>query len=1247
MRFFVIIGFVFCVLLGTGVGSVWFFLHQHGGLSGYVTTMLMREVKGLEAQIARMDWRMDWSQLALIVAAHDTRLQYQRHDVTIPEIDFIFTPRVIRTRMPTALVILTDEITLKQQTDRWSFGSDYFWLEERLQAGDASAPYIFGFSEGGGESGTAFWPQNLAQNLQRFQLQVGRVHVITQAAETISFGDVHVSARLNHTQLGTDKPADMVHIHARMHQLAPPDKTRPQLEFQAQMRLSAQDMVFAFDMSDVDIALLRDLAPDLAPHISTLEQYGLSLIAGRLSGQVTGGMLTSLAGDLTTKAGVMHTPHWLAEIPPAQLAFDHLSLNFDYSPHASPAPGPKETGPEEGESEETGPEETKIDRLDIRGAALHLSNGQTLNVSADIGMRDGQVIDGVGMLSASDIDMGLLLENWPAGQAPTLRRQIQEYSSGGYLKTLKIDFDALYDPDSAQIHFNALQVSSVLNSLRLNYKGGVYDALVGTLNGDLGFDIDAAGEVQNVTLDLTLTDGFAQLKTYEDTVKIPAMAIALDYQPDALIVHNLTADFAEAGDLTLTGQHLIKQGKKHIALSLSSQHIATDLLRALWPSHIGTRTLGWIDRHLRAGFMRQAQIDMRFDEKDEWLYLTHIAGKTDFADVRFAFQQGQPHALLTGILQFSDNHLFVDLKSGQAGTQKAKSGYVQFGPLAHNLDNSPPLDSPPLDRQLRVELDMAGDIKDLLDLWPYAPLDTALTFNPHADTAAPISLKRPPLNLAGQSTLHLDLSGWVHPDGKTILRSFDADLVMQALSLSGFSQEAASDWPLTGDASMHLNMRRLHSADEARVNLEMDFTELAIENAALGWAKLGGEPGIFTSQLVFASGRLTHIEAIHLDAKVLKARGRIALNQHGLPSHGFFEDLVFPGNDLKMILFERRDNGDIKMIAEGALLNLVPLRRDSAIKRGLNIKFDVTADRIVVGPKVRFSGNLKGETRADGTGAADLSGSLFLQDTPFITEASITTAFGRGGERLHGVGLIGGAEVRIDYGPDTPSEIKDASAGDQNIQNTPPLPRLKISSENGGRVLAGLGITDTIRNGRLDLTTRFLDDNYTRYHTDIHIEQFQVIKTPSAIRVFSVLSLLGLYGLVEGEGTNFVMGDAQIFSNALSHELKQVRAAGFAIGISLLGKYDKQTRQIDVSGNIVPANVLSELIGKLPLFGELLTGVDKAGLLVTQFSMKGDIDDPEVTTNPLAHAPGLLRDIFSPDWLGVERDRIFGTSKNP
>jgi len=98
----------------------------------------------------------------------------------------------------------------------------------------------------------------------------------------------------------------------------------------------------------------------------------------------------------------------------------------------------------------------------------------------------------------------------------------------------------------------------------------------------------------------------------------------------------------------------------------------------------------------------------------------------------------------------------------------------------------------------------------------------------------------------------------------------------------------------------------------------------------------------------------------------------------------------------------------------------------------------------------------------------------------------------------------------------------------------------------------------------------------------------------------------------------------------------------------VVGMYDSNTKQADISGNLVPINLISDIIGNVPLIGTILTGIDNSGLLVTQFRVDGDVDDLNVEVNPVSLlVPGLFRDLFSPNWLESEADRIFDKQKTP
>ena len=412
------------------------------------------------------------------------------------------------------------------------------------------------------------------------------------------------------------------------------------------------------------------------------------------------------------------------------------------------------------------------------------------------------------------------------------------------------------------------------------------------------------------------------------------------------------------------------------------------------------------------------------------------------------------------------------------------------------------------------------------------------------------------------------------------------------------------------------------------VALALDLNDASIDVPALAWVKLPAEEGRVATRLILRKGKLVSIEDIDLVAGSLEAAGRVDFGQRGDGSFGLtqavFERLTWPGNDIRTMTLSQDENQHWVVEAEAVQIDLVPLRRNLGIGEGRPVSFDILADQIFVGDGITLSGHVTGTKAGGGGGEASFSGNLIYNKKPLINESELQLSFGKGGDFVNGVGVIGGAETTLTY-----------TAADGKV------PELTLASENGGGTLKGLRVTDTIRSGEMFLKTRFID-GYDNFDTNMRITNFSVVEAPAAVRAFSVLAPIGLYNLVEGEGTGFAWGEAVIEKRGSEVILRQVTGRGQAVSVAFVGKYDRSTRIVDVSGNLVPASFLSQIIGVIPLVGEILTGIDKAGLFVTQFRVKGDVDDPDTSVTPASIVPGLLRDLFSPSWIRREGDRILG-----
>jgi hypothetical protein len=74
---------------------------------------------------------------------------------------------------------------------------------------------------------------------------------------------------------------------------------------------------------------------------------------------------------------------------------------------------------------------------------------------------------------------------------------------------------------------------------------------------------------------------------------------------------------------------------------------------------------------------------------------------------------------------------------------------------------------------------------------------------------------------------------------------------------------------------------------------------------------------------------------------------------------------------------------------------------------------------------------------------------------------------------------------------------------------------------------------------------------------------------------------------------------------------------------------DFRNHSVSLGGTYVPLSGLNRVLAGIPIFGELLTGPRKDGVIGITFAVDGPMGKPNVIINPLSMvAPGVLREIF-------------------
>ncbi len=146
------------------------------------------------------------------------------------------------------------------------------------------------------------------------------------------------------------------------------------------------------------------------------------------------------------------------------------------------------------------------------------------------------------------------------------------------------------------------------------------------------------------------------------------------------------------------------------------------------------------------------------------------------------------------------------------------------------------------------------------------------------------------------------------------------------------------------------------------------------------------------------------------------------------------------------------------------------------------------------------------------------------------------------------------------------------------------------------------------------------------------MENFTVVKAPALAQLLNAMSLGGLMQQLQGQqGLPFEKLEADFEwrfrdgGNLLL--IEDGRTSGSSIGLTFEGTIDQQKNQTNIGGTIVPMSGINNLIGSIPLIGDILTG--GGALIAATYTFRGPIKEPRVAVNPLSVlTPGIIRRIL-------------------
>lgn len=1203
--------------------SVNYYIQSKGGLAAFASQSLSNNALGIQVDVSTANFKLNGNR-SIDVTLGDIMVKKEDQQIVIPEALFQFSWRSLYSFSPEKIIIQSSDMVLFKDSAGIAVGGAPSWFTDQIsdqisgqinEAMDASAPL----------SVFPFW----LQGVREFTITGNQLSLYDRAVpdKPISqWADISLSI----VPLFQN---DSHQLNVRAIAVEKVDGRRSG-QFNIEVVADLFSSLNAFNAKLQDISV-RSIEPFLSLP-NAVQDTAKTKISGNFAGSSDGFHLQNVNADIVLKdAAISH------EAFGGDVKLQEFSADVKYSAQ---------------------------DRLLIvKSSNLKLEDERQFDFSGQfygVGLPD---VSFKGSVFAQDIPVEQVREHAAARAPSSPLTQISSSISGGRFQTVTAEFSGMLTglQKDAQpvLNLSDIKMTGDFINLRLDYSYGQYQQLVGTLKGKLEVDVLTPGAIDRVLVSVAMTDGRLRVEDFPEIVRIPKADLAIRATPDRVSLSRLDIQTADKGSVSVQAERVAENNHFTTELSATSAFIDGAFVSAIWPHGIAPLSRKFVTGKFNAGRIENAEMKLAIKEAEKPI-ITEMLGHFDYRDAAFDWLSGLPAmAIGDSRVTFQNNSLTVTSKNSKAGSVDITAAEVQISPLIRPAGTEQKLDivlrgkgsehtilqllgHPRVNQLSKLGLDKLN---------PKAELDFRFAADAALKPQTPLKLKNIvvgaelsdasfdnlPLNIdLKKGALELDVQG-----GKIQL-SGNAELLEVPTQFSFFAT-ANGDITLNAAMQPHINLQEFVSgflpislenqlgADISlsgnmrdknfQADITSDISSVALYVEQLEWGKLSGEAGQFKGMITVEQNKLAKIDVERFKAAGLDTKGRVLFDRQGKLREVFVDGFVMPGTTLSSVIIERDSDAGYRLFAEGSKLDISHLTKFASGGTHPAFSFDVTAEEIKLGDGLKVSGNVVGSKKPQAQGEAVLQGTVTTDGITRLDQTSLTIGFGTGGFTAQGTSLIGGAEARLNY-----KTLEDGSK------------QLYILSENAGRVLDGLSITDAIKGGKLELKTIFSNQDRAISETTIIVDDFRLVKGAKAVRVYAVLFPTGLFSLFEGEGTFFNKGEAVIESNAGKHRITSLRAAGASVGLGLVGAYDTNSGQVDISGNLVPINAVSDVIGFVPLLGEILTGIDKSGLLVTQFSVKGPVDDLDVNVNPVSLlVPGLLRDLFSPNWLDSEAERIF------
>lgn len=740
-------------------------------------------------------------------------------------------------------------------------------------------------------------------------------------------------------------------------------------------------------------------------------------------------------------------------------------------------------------------------------------------------------------------------------------------------------------------------------------------------------------------IDFDLSTGSGQLyipKLYPEGPRVDTSATTGTYIPSERELRFDTF-YALFGGAELRGDAVYTLPKAEglgsgVQLHANLTEISTQNLVKYWPSSLGRGGHEWVSNNMKEGLVKNVNfvVNIRPEDKDIRPLHDHaFAINFDFENITADYLN--PMTPLTkgnGIGFVGPNALSLEIKDGLIGDILVTDSLFKIIDMG-------------VREKIRAEIDINanGAISYILELIRQKPLNlmSEMKINPDQFFGAGQSLTRLSFPLKTgltSSEIKVNVEATVNgvaipsllPNGGLTDGNINLSLNNKGLTAKGQAKLKGVDFNLTwqeqfglpkgadtsrydleGDLSgkdfemffvpiedftkgnLHARFTFLGSGGKLRRGTGiLDFFETEVDVWQMGWDKPANTPGIATVVFEWGDNNLFNIKNLQVSAEGLKASAALTIDSaKGRLNSIDISSYVGDYNDLSLKAIVMPEGGyDVNI--EAKRLDVRPY-----------------LDKILSPQNNPDNPQLKLDIRALKTMALnDVEINNFLLQAidkgDYWEETTLSGRFNNDNEMF------------------------------VSLSTSPSGRDLVVKTTDAGQTLLGSGLFVNALGGDLDLTAAISGvGSDVVANGSLKAKKFKLVKSSFVVEALQEVKGKVIDKFIDDDGLAFneLVLPFKLQNNVF--DFTRSRANGASMGFTMEGQINREMSQMNINGLIIPAYALNSFISNIPIVGNILVGGKGKGLFAISYRVKGEVEAPKVTFNPLsAFAPGILREFF-------------------